>query len=40
MLEVFHLEISGKDNNLLQSLNKPLIFYIHLEISGKDVNEL
>ena len=40
--EIFHLEISGKDDNDLQLENKELIlvtlFVFHLDISGKDDN--
>ena len=41
-LEIFHLDISSKDDNDLQSENKWLIsvtlFIFHLKISGKDDN--
>ena len=42
--EVFHLEISGKDNKEEQFLNIDLISLIfevsHFEISGKEINDV
>ena len=43
-LEIFHFEISGKDDNELHLLNIKFILVtleiFHFEISGKDDNEL
>ena len=43
-LEIFHFEISGKDDNELHSQNIKFILVtleiFHFEISGKDDNEL